>query len=87
MQCFVQLVCLRSTRTFLCDQTLASGGQADHDDTYPGIFHLHTDSIDFGAGPGPRGREHKFALRRPCGAGAAGVGDRSVCDGFRRRHG
>jgi len=77
----------RCRRTFLCDQTLASGGQADHNDTYPGILHLHTDSIDFGAGSGPRGREHEFALRRPSSAGATSVGDRSVCDRFRRRHG
>jgi hypothetical protein len=76
-----------STLTFLCDQTLASGGQTDHDDAYPGIFHLNTDSIDFRAGPGPRGWEHEFALWGPRSAGSAGVRNGGVGDRFRWRHG
>jgi hypothetical protein len=36
----------RLTLTLLCDQTLASGRQTDHDDAYPSVLHLDTDSID-----------------------------------------
>jgi len=84
---FTEVCTRRSTLTFLCNQTLASGGQTDHDHAYPSVLHLDTDSIDLGAGSSPRGGEHELALRRPCGAGATCVRDGGVCDGFGRRHG
>jgi hypothetical protein len=47
MRFSILVACSPFERTFLCDQTLASGGQADHHNAYPGILHLHTDTIDF----------------------------------------
>ena len=31
--------------TFLCNQTLAPGGQSDHNDTYPRVLGLHTGTV------------------------------------------